>query len=88
VKLVIFSVFRRTISNTTDPLHVRNLIIGMLFVVIDFQLIDLIHDIVLNIKIKIKMAKLVKFHVTSGVVCKTLILLHDLRLWCGWLRRR
>jgi hypothetical protein len=33
-----------------------------------FQLIVIIHDIVLNIKIKI--LKLVKFHVTSGVVTK------------------
>jgi hypothetical protein len=33
-----------------------------------FQLIVLIHVIVLNVKIKI--VKLVKFHVTSGVVTK------------------
>jgi hypothetical protein len=40
--------------------------IGMLFVVNGFQLLVLKHVIVLNIKI----VKLVKFHVTSGVVTK------------------
>jgi hypothetical protein len=34
------------------------------------QLIVLIHVIVLNIKIKIKIVKSVKFHVISGVVTK------------------
>jgi hypothetical protein len=42
--------------------------IGMLFVVTVFQLIVLIHVIVLHIKIQI--VKLVKFHVTGGVVTK------------------
>jgi hypothetical protein len=60
--------FLKDYFNTTDPLQVCNLIIGMLFIVIGFQLIVLIHVIVLNIKIKI--VKLTNFHITSGVVTK------------------
>jgi hypothetical protein len=58
--------FLKDYFNTTDPLYVCNLIIGMLFVVIGFSTYVLIHVIVLNIKI----VKLVKFNVTSGVVTK------------------
>jgi hypothetical protein len=60
--------FFKDYFNTTEPLHICNLIIGMLLSSLIFQLIVLIHVIVLNIKIK--MVKLIKFHVTSGVVTK------------------
>jgi hypothetical protein len=53
--------------NTTDPLHVCNLIIGMLFVVIGFSTYS--PNTCYRIKYK-KIVKLVKFHVTSGVVTK------------------
>jgi hypothetical protein len=36
-QLVIISVFLKDYFNTTDPLHVCNLIIGLLFVVIGFS---------------------------------------------------
>jgi hypothetical protein len=56
--------------NTTDPLHICNLIIISKDVICRsssvFQLIVLIHVIILNKEI----VKLVKFHITSGVVAK------------------
>jgi hypothetical protein len=60
--------FLKDYFNTMDPLHVCNLIQGCYLLSSVFQLIVLIHVIVLNIKRKI--VKLVKFHVTSGVVTK------------------
>jgi hypothetical protein len=58
--------FLKDYFNTTDPLHVCNLIIGMLFVVIGFST----YSPNTCYRINIKIVKLVKFHVTSGVVTK------------------
>jgi hypothetical protein len=51
-----------------DPLHVYNLITGMLFVVISF--LTYCPNTCYHIKYKKKIVKLVKFYVTSDVVTK------------------
>jgi hypothetical protein len=65
--------FLKDYFNTTDPLHARNSI----FTSWDatsrhwfFQLIILMRLIILNIKNIRFIIKLVKFHITSGVVTK------------------
>jgi hypothetical protein len=59
--------FPKDDPNTTDPLHVCNIIIGMLFVVIGFSTYS--PNICYGIKYK-KIVKLLKFHFTSGFVTK------------------
>jgi hypothetical protein len=58
--------FLKDYFNTTDPLHVCNLIIEMLFVVV-FQLVVLIHVIELNIK-KNKNCKISKIPRCCGAI--------------------
>jgi hypothetical protein len=66
--IIIFNfLFLKDYFNTTDPLHVCNLIIGMLCVVIGFSANS--PNTCYRIKYKkIKIVKLIKFHVISGVV--------------------